>query len=140
MAGIPTEVREFLATGPFGHVVTIDADGTPHVTLAWAGVVDGELKMATFFDLEQKKLRNMRRDPRVVVSFHAKEHSGEGLYPYLVIEGRGTISEGGALEVMDRLAEHYIGPGAKYPMRDAPEGVVITLDVDRYYGQGPWVR
>lgn len=138
MREIPKEVQDFLATGPFAHVVTIDEDGTPHVTLAWAGVVDGELKMATFYDLEQKKLRNLRRDPRLVLSFHAKEHSGEGLYPYLVVEGRGTISEGGALAVMDSLAEHYIGPGAVYPMRDAPDGVVVTIEPDRYYGQGPW--
>lgn len=140
MTELPTEIQDFLATGPLAHVVTIDPDGTPHVTLSWAGLVDGKLKMATFFNLEQKKLANLRRDSRVVLSFHAKEHSGEGLHPYLVIEGRGTIGEGGALAVMDTLAEHYIAPGATYPMRDAPDGVVVTVEADRYYGQGPWTR
>lgn len=138
MAEIPSEVMDFLATGPLAQVVTIDPDGLPHVTVAWAGVVDGELKMATFHDLEQKKLRNLRRDPRMVLTFLAKEHSGEGLHPYLVVQGRGTISEGGALAVMDALAEYYIGPAATFPMRDVPDGVVVTIDVDRYYGQGPW--
>jgi PPOX class probable F420-dependent enzyme len=138
MATIPGSARELLATGPLVHVVTIDPDGTPHVTLTWAGVEGDGVVMATFFNLDQKKLRNLRRDPRVVLSCHAKQHTGEGLHPYVVIQGRARITEGGALEVMDRLAEFYIGPGQKYPLRDVPEGVVIHVDVERVYGQGPW--
>ena len=138
VAEIPASVREFLETGPLAHVVTLDADGTPHVTLAWAGLQGDELVFATFFRPDQRKLRNIRRDPRVVVSFEAREHTGEGLHPYLVIRGRGRITEGGALEVMDRLAQHYIGPGATYPMREVPPGVVTRVTIDEIAGQGPW--
>ena len=135
---IPESVREFLATGPLAHVVTIDPDGTPHTTLSWAGFEGDEVVMGTFFNMDQKKLSNVRRDPRIVLSFQANEYEGQGLHPYLVIEGRARITEGGAMEVMDRLAEIYIGPGAKYPMRDVPEGVVTHVQVERIYGQGPW--
>jgi PPOX class probable F420-dependent enzyme len=139
MVTIPDTLRALLATGPFAHVVTLDPDGTPHVTLAWAGFDGDQIVMATFFNLGQRKLENMRRDERVVLSFRAKESSGEGLWPYAVVEGRvDRITEGGALDVMDRLAEHYLGPGQPYPLRDAPEGLVIHLTVDRVYGQGPW--
>jgi PPOX class probable F420-dependent enzyme len=138
MATIPAPVRDFLATGPLAHVVTLDADGTPYVTLAWAGVDGDEIVFATFFGTDQRKLQNLRRDPRVSLSFQAKEHDGEGLHPYVVIRGRAHISEGGALEVMDMLAEHYLGPGAKYPMRDVPPGVVTHVAVEELYGQGPW--
>ena len=41
---------------------------------------------------------------------------------------------------MDRLAEFYIGPGQRYPMRDVPDGVVIHVTIDRVYGQGPWTQ
>ena len=41
MATIPQGARDFLATGPLAHVVTINPDGSPHVSLAWAGV-DGD--------------------------------------------------------------------------------------------------
>ena len=140
MVTIPASVREFLATGPLAHVVTLDPDGTPHVTLAWAGLDGDELVMATFFLMEQKKLRNLRRDPRVVLSFQAIEHTGEGLHPYLVVQGRARITEGGALEVMDHLAQYYLGPGQRYPMRDVAEGVVVHVTVDRIYGQGPWMQ
>lgn len=140
MTMIPKSVREFVATGPLAHVATIDPDGGPHVTLSWAGFEGDEVIMATFFYLDQRKLENMRRDPRVALSFQAHESGGEVLHPYLVIEGRATITEGGALAVMDRLAETYIGPGQKYPMRDVPEGVVIHVTVDRFYGQGSWKK
>ncbi len=133
---IPDSVRDFLATGPFAHIVTLHDDGRPHVTLAWAGLVDGELTFATFFD--QHKIRDVRRDPRVSLSFQAGEHTGEGLHPYLVIDGHATVTDGGALAVMDVLASAYISPGARYPMRDFPEGAVFHVTVDRIYGIGPW--
>ncbi|MGH2555095.1 MAG: PPOX class F420-dependent oxidoreductase [Actinomycetota bacterium] len=138
MTTIPTSARELLATGPLAHVVTLNPDGSPHVTLSWAGFDGDEVVMATFFELDQRKLQNLRRDPRIALSFQAHEHTGEGLHPYLVIQGRARITEGGALAVMDRLAEAYIGPGQKYPMRDVPEGVVIHVTVEKIYGQGPW--
>jgi len=141
MASPPEALRALLATGPLAHVVTLDPDGTPHVTLAWAGFDGDQLVMATFFNLGQRKLQNVRRDGRIVISFEAKESMGERLWPYAVVQGRvDRITEGGALEVMDRLAEHYIGAGAQYPLREAPEGVVIYIDVERVYGQGPWAR
>ena len=128
--------REFLRDGPLGHLVTLNPDGTPHVTLVWAGFEDDGLVFASFFD--QHKLDCLRRDPRVTVSFQANEHDGEGLHPYLVVRGKARISEGGALAVMDRLAEYYIGPGAEFPMRDAPPGFVVHVAIERVYGLGPW--
>lgn len=138
MVAIPDSVREFLATGLLAHVVTLDPDGSPYVTLAWAGFDGDEVVFATFFGTDQRKLRNLRRDPRVSLSFHAKEHTGEGLHPYVVIRGKAHITEGGALEVMDMLAEHYLGPGAPYPMREVPPGVVTHVTVEEISGMGPW--
>jgi PPOX class probable F420-dependent enzyme len=137
MATIPDSARELLTTGLLGHVVTLNEDGTPHVTLTWAGFEGDELVFSTFFH-PQRKTENLRRDPRVTVSFQAKEHHGAGLWPYLVVQGRARIEEGGALELMDRLAEFYIGPGAKYPQRDVVPGLVMRVAVERIYGVGPW--
>jgi PPOX class probable F420-dependent enzyme len=139
MTVVPDSLRELLATGPLATVATIDPDCTPHVTLSWAGLDGDEIGMATFFILAQRKLQNLQRDPRVALTFQAKEFSGQGLWPYAVVQRHADrITEGGALEVMDRLAEFYIGPGQSYPMRDAPDGVVVHVAIDRIYGQGPW--
>jgi len=138
MSTVPTAVREFLDTGPLAHVVTLGPDGTPHVSLAWAGYDGDEVVFATFFKPRQYKLRNVRRDPRVTLSFQANQHDGQGLHPYLVIRGRGRITEGGALAVMDRLAEAYIGPGQRFPLRNVPDGVVTHVTVEKIYGAGRW--
>jgi PPOX class probable F420-dependent enzyme len=138
MATIPASVRELLTTGPLVTLATIDEDGSPYITLTLADVDGDEIVFATFFELDQRKLRNIRRDSRVAISFAAKEHTGEGLHPYVSIKGHARITEGGALEVMDRLAPHYFGPGAVYPMRDVPPGAVIHVTVEEVTGQGPW--
>jgi PPOX class probable F420-dependent enzyme len=119
MSTIPKGAREFLATGPFAHIVTLNPDGTPHVSLAWAGVDDDDGIIWSSFS-DQRKLDNLRRDPRITLSFQAHESGGEPLHPYLVIRGRATIEPGGALDVMDRLAEFYIGPRAEVPHARPP--------------------
>lgn len=76
MAAIPAPVRDFLASGPFGHIVTLSRDGTPHVSLAWAGVDGDEIVWSTFSD--QRKIDNLRRDPRIVLSFEATDYGAAG--------------------------------------------------------------
>lgn len=71
MTAIPESARQFLTTGPLGHAATLNSDGTPHVTLTWAGFEGDELVMATFYP-DQRKTHNIRRDPRIVVSFQAR--------------------------------------------------------------------
>jgi hypothetical protein len=48
------------------------------------------------------------------------------------------VADGGALRVMDHLAQWYIGPGAKYPARDMPAGWSFRVSIDKLYGQGLW--
>jgi PPOX class probable F420-dependent enzyme len=133
---IPDSVRDILATGPLVHVTTRHPDDRLHVTLAWAGVEGDQVLFSTFSS--PHKVADIDRDPRVTLSFHVKEWTGEGLWPYVVIDGTATVSEGGALELMDRLASAYIGPGAVFGWRDAPPGWVFRLTPQRIYGVGPW--
>jgi len=49
-----------------------------------------------------------------------------------------TVTDGGALQVMDHLSPSYIGPGATYPNREMPPGWTFRVSVDKIYGQGPW--
>jgi len=137
MTTIPEGARRFLATGPLAHVITLDADGSPHVSLAWAGFEGDQVVFSSFFD--QRKLANLRRDPRVTLSFQANENvDKEFLHPYLVIEGRAAVTPGGAMAVMDWLAPAYLGPGARFPNREMPDGFTIHVDVDKVYGMGNW--
>jgi len=122
MADLPGGARDFLKQGALAHVVTLEPDGTPHVSLAWAGADDDGLVWSSFFD--QHKLDNLRRDPRITLSFQAHESGGERLHPYLVISGRAH--------------KYYLGPGERYPWREAPGGFTVTVAIDKVYGQGSW--
>jgi hypothetical protein len=75
-----------------------------------------------------------------VVSFEAPTTNAIGMRDYLVVHGRARITEGGAPELLGRLAQVYVGPGTTFPpMPDPPPGFVTHVSVDRVGGQGPWV-
>jgi PPOX class probable F420-dependent enzyme len=99
--------RELLESDAVAHVVTLDEDGGPHVTAAWVGI-DGEIVFATL--PEQRKLRNLRRDPRIALSGPSTKRNEWGLLEYLVVYGTARVTEGGAAEMLQRLACTYIGP------------------------------
>lgn len=130
--------RQLVTSGAYGHVVTLDPDGRPHVTLAWFDVdEDDDLVFATLSD--QRKLANLRRDPHVVVSFASEEVNAHGLRPYLVVEGSARVTEGGAPALLQHLARRYLGPDVDFPpMPDPPEGYVTHVTPERVRGVGPW--
>ena len=129
--------RELVRSGAYGHLVTLDPDCRPHVTLAWFDVVGDELLFATLFD--QRKLANLRHDPRVVVSFESSHVNEHGLRPYLVVSGVATVTEGGAPALLQHLAHRYLGPDVNFPpMPSPPEGYVTRIAVDAVGGVGPW--
>lgn len=135
---ITASLREVLESDALAHVATIDADGSPHVTMAWIGVDQDQIVMATLFD--QRKLRNLRRDPRVSVSLETSKVNDWGLREYAVIYGRAAVTEGGAPELLQELAHTYLGPDVTFPaMPDPPAGFVTRISVERVAGVGPWV-
>lgn len=137
MADIPASVTDLLATSPLGHLVTINPDGSPQVSIVWVGAEDGELVVGSIG--ARQKLRNVERDPRVVVSFEGARSNEIGLREYLVVHGRGRVTEGGAPELLQRLAYGYLGPGVAFPpFPDPPPGYVLRIAPERYGGVGPW--
>jgi PPOX class probable F420-dependent enzyme len=134
---LPDQARAILESAALAHLVTINEDGSPQVSLVWVGLEDGELAFASLGP--RRKLDNIRRDPRVVVSFEGTELDRLGLKQYLVVHGRARIEEGGGPELLQRLAHTYLGPGVKFPpMDDPPPGMVVRIAIERLGGVGPW--
>jgi len=130
---------ELLASDAVATVVTLNADGSPQVTAAWVGVEDGEIVIATLPD--QRKLQNLRRDPRVALSIQSERVNQWGLREYLVIYGTARVTEGGAAEMLQHLARTYLGPDVIFPaMPDPPPGFITRIRVHRVSGIGPWRR
>lgn len=137
MGGIPEPVRAVVESAALGHLVTINPDGSPQVTVVWVGLEDDELVIGSIG--MRQKLRNVQRDPRVSVSFETSVVNEIGLRQYLVVDGRGRVTAGGAPELLQRLAYGYIGPGVTFPpMPDPPPGYVLRIAPERYGGVGPW--
>jgi PPOX class probable F420-dependent enzyme len=136
---IPDELRALIQAGTPAHLVTLNPDGSPHLTMVWIGI-DGEYLVAAHLP-ENQKVKNIRRDPRVVLSLQAATISSFGLTEYAVIYGEATIEEGGAADLLQKLAYIYIGPGVKFPpMDNPPPGYITRIRIRQISGVGPWTN
>lgn len=134
---LPESARELIESGAHAHLVTLNPDGSPQVTVVWAGVDGDDILTAHLYP--SKKVRNVRSDGRVAITFECETKSAMGLSEYLVVYGQATIEEGGAPELLQDLARVYMGPGVKFPpMDDPPPGFINRIKVERISGVGPW--
>jgi PPOX class probable F420-dependent enzyme len=137
VAGLPDSARAVLESDAIAHLVTLNRDGSPQVACVWVGlegeeIVSGHLR-------RQQKLRNVERDPRVALSLETPVVNPYGLREYLVVRGRARIEEGGAPELLQRLAHIYLGPDVRFPqIPDPPPGFVLRIAPERVGGIGPW--
>jgi PPOX class probable F420-dependent enzyme len=129
-------LRELVATGPLCHLTTLNPDGSPQVTVVWVGL-DGD-DLVTGHMSHHKKVRNIERDPRVVLSFLGPHEPGAFLQPYAVVRAEGTVSHGDeAWDLLDRLARSYIAPDTTFPAPRGP-GYVVRYAIRTVGGVGPW--
>jgi PPOX class probable F420-dependent enzyme len=135
---LPAEARALIESPALGHLVTLNADGSPQVSCVWVGL-DGDELVSGHLSEKQQKLRNVRRNPRVVLSIEGTLIHPPGLKEYLVVHGTARIEPGGAADLLQRLARVYLGADVKFPpMEDPPEGFVLRITPERLGGVGPW--
>jgi PPOX class probable F420-dependent enzyme len=124
--------------GVHGHLVTLNADGSPQVSLIWVGRDGNELLVAHLG--AGQKMRNIERDPRVALSIEVPGTNAIGLDNYAVIHGTTAITEGGAAELLQQMAPRFLGEGVRFPpMDDPPAGRIVRITPERVTGTGPWV-
>ncbi len=59
------ERLDFLSGCKSLSVATLNADGSPHLTVLWYGLIDGLIVMETY--TKSQKVKNLERDPRISV-------------------------------------------------------------------------
>jgi PPOX class probable F420-dependent enzyme len=134
---IPGSVRELLGSDALAHLVTINPDGSPQVSVVWVGL-DGDEIVAAHVP-NNRKVQNIRRDGRVALSIETDRRNEMGLTEYLVVKWTARITEGGAVELLRKLAKVYQGPDADFlPGDDLPGGYITHITVDKISGVGPW--
>jgi PPOX class probable F420-dependent enzyme len=131
------QLRQLVETGPLAHLATINKDGSPQVSVVWIAI-DGD-ELVTAHMGKYLKLRNVERDPRVVISLEAPPEPGVFLAHHAVIKATAAI-EGpteDAWEWLNRMAKVYMAPDAEFPAARGA-GYVIRYSVERVGGVGPW--
>ncbi len=136
MPHLPNELRELIESGPMAHLSTINPDGSAQVTVIWIGL-DGDAIVSGHMH-HHRKLKNIERDPRVVLSFDAERDRSAVLNPYAVLRARATVEPSeAAWDLLDRLAKTYMSPEAVFPAPKRP-GYIVRYEVERISGVGPW--
>lgn len=130
-------VRSALTAGRLGHLVTVNPDGSPQVSVVWIGVDGDDIVVGHL--MGGRKVANIARDPRVALTVEADGANPVGMANYLLVHGTARLQEGGAPELLQRLAATYVGPGVRFPpFDDPPAGHVIRITAERIGGVGPW--
>lgn len=136
MGALTPDLRELIEAGPLAHLATVNGDGSPQVSVIWIGL-DGEEIVSGHMG-RYRKVRNVERDPRVVLSFTAPRDHRAFLNPYAVLRARATVTEGGAWELLNRLTKVYMSADTEFPAPREAGGFVIRYSVERVGGVGPW--
>lgn len=137
---IPESVKALVDAGPHAHLTTLNKNGSPQVSLVWIGIENDEFVIG-HMGLWQK-VKNVMQDPRVSLSFLGREKSEIGLLEYVIVYGHAYITEGGAADLLQRLAYIYMGPNIEFPpepYRHNP-GYVTRIKPKRLAGVGPWAK
>lgn len=129
--------RAALTAGHLAHLATINADGSPHLSAVWIGLRGDEIVIGHM--MGGRKVRNISRDSRVALTVETEGANPIGMANYLIVEGEARLEPGGAPQLLQELAEVYVGPGVRFPpMDDPPPGHVIRITPRRILGTGPW--
>ena len=139
MNPIPDSARAVIESGRLAHCVTLNADGSPQMSAVWVGLDGQEVVMAHM--RRNVKVGNLERDSRIVLALEGADRNAIGMQEYVVLHGHATVTEGGAADLLQRLAKVYGGPDAEFPLPpNPPPGYVVRIAVDRVGGFGPWTE
>jgi len=131
MAKLTEKQAELFRGRNWGTVTTLRADGSPHATPVWVDT-DGENVVFNTV-IGRAKERHLRRDPRASVVVLPAEDQQSG---YVSVTGTAEITEEGALEHIDKMAQKYVGL-EKYPWHQpGDKRVIVTIRPERIDGYG----
>lgn len=131
MATIPEQYRDLFQKKAFGHLATINADGTPQVTPVWVDFDGTHVRFNTAKG--RVKDKNLRRNPKVALAIMDPDNP----YRYVRVTGRIVeVTEQGADQHIDALARKYLGQD-RYPFRQSGEvRVLFKILPEKVAGQG----
>jgi PPOX class probable F420-dependent enzyme len=117
-----------LIDGPnFATVATLDPDGGPQTSVVWVGLDEGALVFSATED--RRKVRNLRRDPRISVSITDAANP----YRHTQLRGTVTITEDPDKTLPKTLSHKYLGEDPPSEGSEV-ERVIVRLHVEKVAG------
>lgn len=104
----------------FGSLAVLDDDGSPEITPVWVDW-DGEYVLVNTLQSRMKP-RRVEGDARVAIAVVSSENP----YQHVRIKGRAELSEEGAEEHIDKLAQKYLGQES-YPRGPGDRRVIVRI-------------
>jgi PPOX class probable F420-dependent enzyme len=137
MVPVSPELRALITSGVHAHLTTINPDGSPQVSVTFLGI-DGD-EPYTYHRSWYRKLRNIERDSRVVLSFLAPT-TDSPRHDYAVLHARARLDRDADLATLvPRMRTPYLG--AEAAAHNPPtSGYLVRYDIERVTGVGPWVQ
>ena len=121
MAKLTEKQAQFLENPYYGVVTTLRPDGSPHSTVVWVDVVDGNPAFNTAYP--RVKPANLENDPRASLVVIDPGNS----YKWLSVDGRVELTTDGANDQIDKLARKYTEHD-KYPWhKEGEERVSVRI-------------
>jgi PPOX class probable F420-dependent enzyme len=133
--------RDLIGLGADATLVTLNPDGSPHVSLVWAALQampgGDELVVGHLSKTGNKKVRNVRNDPRVALTIVSPGGPDNPISLWLSINGTARVIEGGAPELIKNIAQNLC-PGVDFVPEGAPPGFLTRIRIEKVGGVGPW--
>ncbi len=125
MTALPEDAKKWLDQPYFVTLATLNADGSPQLTVHWVARDGDDVLMSTVRGRVHEE--NLRRDPRASVLLYPPEDP----YRYVEVRGPVTLTESGGRELIDDLAEKYRGVRPYAWDSDDAVRVVIRLTPEK---------
>ncbi len=137
MSVLNEQSRRALSSHQLVFLTTLNQDGSAQVSAVWAGLEGDTIVIGHL--MGGRKITNIERDPRVVVTLQSEGANELGMTNYLVVRGFARLQVGGAAKLLQHLAHGYLGADVSFPpMENPPAGHVIVVTPTRVSGVGPW--
>jgi PPOX class probable F420-dependent enzyme len=114
----------------FAHVVTLNRDGSPHVTVVWVETVDGVISFNTARG--RQKAVNLERDARIAVSVQDPENPAV----YMAFHCRARLIDDDTIDQIHRLSRRYTGRDFD-GLQEGVARVRVDVDVEQITGYTP---
>jgi len=132
---IPENVRAFLEEPRFAVMATINANGTPQLTVMWYALHPSEDLVLLNASRGLLKERNLRRDPRMAICVE------DGMR-YVTLAGTAELVDDRAeqeREVNDLIAPRYIGQrrgSRRWEVIKGSDRIGIRMRVEKVHARG----